>query len=334
MNRRAFVSSTGCTLLVWPLAARIEAAEKTYRVGLIYSVGSVTTMMGPDRTNPYVRTFLHALRDLGYVEGRNLIFQPRSAEGRGPKRVGEIGAEFIRAGIDVIVLASTLDAKEMKRVTSTVPIVMATSVDPVGRGVIASLARPGGNVTGLMTQIGSEHEGKRLQLLKEAFPEITRVAFLGLKSDLEAPSGHATQVAASTLGLTLVHVEHSRTDYTEAFSHMAREPPDALFVSIQPASYNKRQLIFDFARKHGLPASYPWREFVVDGGLMSYGPSISDLFRRAAGYVDKILKGAAPADLPVEQATKFELVINLRTAKDLGLTVPPTLLAIADEVIE
>jgi putative ABC transport system substrate-binding protein len=234
----------------------------------------------------------------------------------------------------VIVLASTLDAKEMKRVTSTVPVVMATSVDPVGRGVIASLARPGGNITGLATQIDPELEGKRLQVLNQAFPKVTRVAFLGLKSDWEAPSGKVIQAAARTLGLTLAHVEHSRTDYTDAFSRMAQDKPEALFVAIQPASFVNLQQILDFVRKHRLPASYPWREFVVDGGLMSYGPSISDLFRRAAGYVDKILKGAAPAELPVEQATKFELVINLKAAKALGHTIPPALLAIADELIE
>jgi putative tryptophan/tyrosine transport system substrate-binding protein len=269
MKRREFIAAVACISLAWPLAARIEAAEKTYRVALIYSIGSVTTMMGPEPTNPYVRTFLHALRDLGYVEGRNLVFEPRSAEGRGPKRVGEIGAELVNAGIDVIVLASTVDAKEMKRVTSTVPIVMATSVDPVGREVIASLARPGGNVTGLAIQIDSEFEGKRLQLLKQAFPKVTRVAFLGLKSDWEGPSGKVIQLAARTLGLTLVHVEHNRTDYKDAFSRMNQEPPDALFVAIQPASYTNLQPILDFVRKHRLPASYPWREFVVDGGLMS-----------------------------------------------------------------
>jgi putative ABC transport system substrate-binding protein len=272
------------------------------------------------------------LRALGYVEGQNLVLERRSAEGRF-ERFGEIVAELVSRKVDVIVTVSSM-ANEVKRVTNTVPIVMATSVDPVGGGIVASLARPGGNITGLTTNPGPEFGAKQLQLLKEALPDASRVAFLGLANDWESHEGKAVRAAARTLGVTLVHAEHTPIHYADAFALITRDRPDALFVTRNSANYANRQLIADFAVERRMPGMYPYREFVAAGGLMSYGVSVPDLFRRAAGYVDKILKGAKPADLPVEQPTKFELVINLKTAKALRLTIPPALLARADEVIE
>jgi putative ABC transport system substrate-binding protein len=217
-------------------------------------------------------------------------------------------------------------------VTTTVPIVVARSVSPVEAGLVASLARPGGNITGLTTNTGPEIEGKRLELLKDALPKISRVAYLGMKTDWEGPFGESVKAAAKALNVTLLHAEHTPNEYASAFAVIARQRPDALFVTDSPPAYAHRRLIVEFAVKNRLPGMYPWREPVEAGGLMSYGVSVSDLFRRAAGYVDKILKGANPANLPIEQPTKFELVINLKTAKSLGLTISPSVLFRADEV--
>jgi putative ABC transport system substrate-binding protein len=290
-------------------------------------------MAGPDPINPLVRAFVHGLHDLGYVEGQNLVLERRSAEGR-YERLGEIGMEMVRRGVDVVVATSTLVAKEMQRVTNVVPIVMAGGTDPVRESLVTSLAQPGGNITGFSVDVGAEIEAKRLQLLKEILPETVRVGFLGLKSNWESPAGEGVRIAARMLGVTLVHAEHSLTGYAEAWAVIAQDRPQALFVAINPANYANRQIIVDFAAESRIPCMYPWGEVVQAGGLMSYGANLPDMFRRAAGYVDKILRGAKPAELPVEQPTTFELVINLKTAKVLGLTVPPSLLTRADEVIE
>jgi putative ABC transport system substrate-binding protein len=276
---------------------------------------------------------VHALRDLGYVEGQNLVLERRSAEGKF-ERFGEIVVELVGRRTDVIAITGVELAQEAKRVTTAVPIVMVGSIDPVRAGIVTSLARPGGNVTGLTINPGPEFEAKRMQLLKEVVPKASRVAYLGVADDWDSNEGKAVRAAVLTMGVTLVHARHTPVHYADAFALITRERPHALFVARNPAVYANWQLIADFAISHRMPGMYPWREFVEAGGLMSYGVSTPDLFRRAAGYVDKILKGAKPADLPVEQPTKFELVINLKTAKALGLTVPPTLLTIADEVIE
>jgi putative ABC transport system substrate-binding protein len=276
---------------------------------------------------------VHGLRDLGYVEGQNLVLERRSAEGKF-ERFGEIVAELVGRGTDVIATTGVEMAKEAKRVTTAVPIVMTGSVDPVRAGIVTSLARPGGNVTGLTINTGPEFEPKRIQLLKEVAPEASRVAYLGAADDWDSHEGKALRAAARTMGVTLVHAQHTPVHYADAFTLITRERPHALFVARHPANYANRQLIADFAIEHRMPGMYPWREFVEAGGLMSYGVRVPDLYRRAAGYVDKILKGAKPADLPVEQPTRFELVLNLKTAKALGITIPPTLLARADEVIE
>lgn len=321
------------SLLAVPLAAEAQQAAKVHRVGVILTTSPVSEMAGPDPAHPLIRAFVHALRALGHVEGQNLVLERRSAEGRF-ERFADIAAELVRFNTDVIVTVGSPMTQRAKEVTTTVPIVMVGGVDPVGFGIVQSLARPGGNVTGFTFYVDPELQAKRLQLLKEAVPRMSRVAFLGLKSDWEDPAGRSAQAAAQALGLTLFLAEHTPTQYADAFNVVSRERPDALFVSPAPPNYANRRLIVDFATRHRLPSTHAYREAVELGGLMAYGADPGDLFRRAAGYVDKILRGAKPADLPVERPTKFELVMNLKTAKALGLKIPQTLLLRVDQVIE
>ncbi len=334
-TRRVFLGTLACALLAAPLPAGAQQARKVYRVGLIAVGTPLSEMAGPEPVSPDVRAFVQGLRALGYVEGQNLILERRSAEGR-PERFGDIVAEMIRLKPDVIVGGTDRLARAAKAVTTTVPIVMLGGGDPVGAGAVQSLARPGGNITGLTISVGPEIEAKRLELLKAMLPGVSRVAYLANKEfkDWESPSGASVRTAAQTLGVTLVLAEHTHHQYSDAFTQISRARPEALFVSQTPAAYADRALIVDFATRTRLPSSFVWRESVELGGLMSNGVSFVDNLRRAAGHVDKILKGAKPADLPVEQPTKFELVINLKTAKALGLTIPPSILARADQVIE
>ena len=319
-------------LLAAPLPVDAQQAGRVYRLGLIFTTSPALEMAGAEPAHPLARAFLHELRALGYTEGQNLVFERRSAEGKF-EQFADIVSELVRLKADVIVTVGNDMAREAKRVTSTVPIVMATSEDPVEAGLVASLARPGGNLTGLTRDAGPELHGKRLELLKDALPKISRVAFLGMKADWESAAGKSVQAAARALGITLIHAEHTPTRYADAFALIKRERLHALFVAQGPITFGNRRLIVDFAVTNRLPGNYPIREMVEGGGLMSYGVSLPDLFRRAATYVDKILKGAKPGDLPVQQPTKFELVINLKTAKALGLTVPDSVLIRADEVI-
>ena len=270
-----------------------------------------------------------------FRSGQNLILERRASEGRS-ERFGDIVAELVRLKADVIVTNSDPMAGAAKAVTTTVPIVMATSNDPVGVGLVQSLARPGGNITGLTVAVGPEIEAKRLELLIAMLPSVSRVAYLASKEDKdwESPYGKSVRRAAQALGVTLVLAEFTAHQYTNAFTLISRARAEALFVSRLGPTYADRALIVDFATRTRLPSIFAYREAVELGGLMSYGASVIDLLRRAAGYVDKILKGAKPADLPVEQPTKFELVINLKTAKALGLTIPQSLLLRADEVIQ
>ncbi len=334
-TRRTFLATvTGATLAA-PLAAGAQQAGKVYRVGLIVVATPVSELAGPEPLNPAARAFVQSLRALGYVEGQNLILERRSAEGRF-ERFGDIVAELVRLKADVIVTNSDPMTRAAKAVTTTVPIVMATSTDPVGEGIVQSLVRPGGNITGLTNVVGPEFEGKRLELLKAMLPGLSRVAYLGSKEnkDWESPRGQSVRTAAQVLGVTLVLAEFSPRQYTDAFTLISRARAEALFVAQSPATFAGRALIVDFATRTRLPSMFAWRDAVVFGGLMSYGVSFVDNLRGAATYVDKILKGAKPADLPVEQPTRFELVINLKTAKALGLTIPPLLLLRADEIIQ
>jgi ABC-type uncharacterized transport system substrate-binding protein len=334
MTRVSMVALLALALLAAPLTAEAQSAGTVRRVALVFSTSPVSGMAGPEPTHPTARAFVEGLRALGYVEGQNLILERRSAEGRF-ERFGDIMRELVALNVDVLVTSANPVTREARRLTTTIPIVMAFSVDPVGFGLVASLARPGGNVTGLSGDAGPGLEGKQLELLKEALPKIARVALLGSRSEWESPRGQSVRAAAPALGLTLLHAESAANDYTRAFTTIARERPDALFVgAFGPELFANRQRIADFATQSRVPSMGWTRGFTEAGGLMSYGVNGPELARRAAGYVDRILKGAKPADLPVEQPTKFELVINLKTAKALGLTIPPSVLARADEVIQ
>ena len=333
MRRRSFITGLGGAAAAWPLAAHAQQPGKIHRVGIIFAGTHLSELAGPDPISSSFRAFVQAMRDKGWVEGRNLILERRSAVGR-LERSGEIVAELVGLKVDVIVTSSNGTTQAAKRVTSVVPIVMVTSYDPVEAGIVTSLARPGGNITGFTVHAGPEIEAKRLQLLKEAVPEATRVAFLGLKSDWETLGAKSARAAAVTLGITLVHAEHEPTGYADVFARLLRDRPHALFVPLNAPAFTHRQLLADFAAEHRLPGMYPYRWNVEAGGLMSYGSDTTDLYRRAAGHVDRILKGAKPADLAVEQPTKFEMVINMKTARALGLTISPVFLAQADEVIE
>jgi putative ABC transport system substrate-binding protein len=334
-SRVALTVTLGLTLLAVPLAVEAQPAGKVYRVGLISAAAPLSEMAGPEPLHPFVRAFVQGLRILGYVEGQNLILERRSAEGR-YERFGDIVAELVRLKMDVIVTFAHPAAQAAKAGTTTVPIVMAVSVDPVGNGLVQSLARPGGNITGLTVYVGPEIEAKRLELLRAMLPGVSRVAYLASKEykEWDSPSGQNVRTAAQALGVTLVPVEVSARQYTDAFKRISRARTEALFVARSSTAYADRALIVDFATRTRLPSSFDYRESVELGGLMSYGVNLADNSRRAAGYVDKILKGAKPADLPVEQPTKFELVINLKTAKALGLTIPQSLLLRADEIIQ
>ncbi len=335
ISRRAFIGSVATGLLTAPAAAQAQQAGKVYRVGLISSATPLSESAGPEPANPAARAFLQGLRALGYVEGQNLILERRSAEGR-PERFGDLVAELVRLKMDVIVTYTDPLAQAAKAVTTTVPIVMASSSDPVGAGLARSLARPGGNVTGLTIQVGPEIEAKRLELLRAMLPGVSRVAYLASKGDKEweSPWGKSVRTAARALGMTLVLAEFTPHEYAEAFARISRARAEALFVSRTSVAYADRAVIVDFATRTRLPSTFVFRESVELGGLMCYGPNLADLSRRAATYVDKILKGAKPGDLPVEQPTTFELVINLKAAKALGLTIPQSLLQQADEVIQ
>ncbi len=315
-------------LLLAPLAAAAQQPGKVYRIGVLL-IGSRTGY-----ALPLVDAFRQGLREFGYVEGRNVAFEYRFADGK-LERLPDLAAELVRSRVDVIVTSATPAIQAAMNATRTIPIVMAASADPVGTGLVSSLARPGGNITGL-TLMSPELAGKLLEILKEAIPGVTRVAVLALRgTSATSLFFRGTEVAARALGVRLQLLEVRNPDeFDGAFSAMTKERADALIVQTSPLTFEHRRRIVDLAAKIRLPAIYESRESVETGGLMSYGQSISDMYRRSAAFVDKILNGTKPADLPVEQPTKFELVINLKTAKALGLTIPPSVLIRADHVIE
>jgi putative ABC transport system substrate-binding protein len=277
--------------------------------------------------------FRQGLRELGYVEGKNIVIEPRYAEGKFDQ-LPLLAAELVRLKVDVIVTSGPTATRPAKGATSTIPIVMTFDDDPVGSGFVASLARPGGNITGLST-LSPEVSGKQLELLKEIVPRLARVAVIGTSTRQgTAQNLQQLEPAAGTIGVKLQYLDIENPKAIEsAFRAATKERADAVLVLQSPVFNPQRAQMADLALKNRLPATYPRREFVEDGGLMSYGVNFLDLDRRAATYIDKILKGAKPADLPVEQPTKFELVINLKTAKQIGLTIPPNVLARADRVI-
>jgi putative ABC transport system substrate-binding protein len=322
MNRRTFLCGLTLGTLAVPLAAKAQEAGKVARIGMLVSSSS-----------PFVEAFKQGLRELGYVEGRNIVIEYRWTDGRDDRLPG-LAADLVRLKVDIIV-ASSQGAVAARQATTAIPIVMPIITDPVRLGLVASLAKPGGNATGLATQ-NDELPGKWLELVKETFPKVSRVAVLFHPTYDGGVQLKASEVAARALGVRLQTVKVERPDdFVAAFAEVRKNRAEALVVSSSGLFYTQRTRLVEFAAKHRLPTIYHQSEFVVDsGGLMSYGPDFRDLFRRSATYVDKILKGAKPADLPVEQPTKFELVINMKTAKALGLTMPQSLLLRADEVIE
>jgi len=328
LDRRIFLT-TVAGLLAAPLVAHAQPAGKVYRIGLLQ-------IQTRERLVPLLKAFEEGLRELGYVEGRDFVREYRFADQQ-RDRLPALAAELVRLKVDVIVTGTDPGTMAARQATTTIPIVMALGVDPEGAGLIASLRRPGGNVTGLLFAVGPEILGKRMEHLKEVVPGMSRVAcFWNPDVPRYAALWEATEEAARRLGVTLLRVEVREPREIEgAFARITRERAQALVVIADPLTLSTaRPEIPALAAKNRLPSSYASREAVDAGGLMSYGTSMPDLFRRAAGYVDKILKGAKPGDLPVEQPTKFDLVINLKTAKALGLTIPPTLLMRADQVIE
>jgi putative ABC transport system substrate-binding protein len=328
MDRRTFLAGTGAVLLAAPLAVEAQEAAKVPRIGWLG---------GSAAASPLREAFLQGLRDLGYVEGRTVVIEWRFAEEK-LERLPALAAELVALKVDVIVTGSRPATVAAKQATRTLPIVFAAVADPVTSGLVTSLAQPGGNVTGL-SPLGSELVGKRLEHLKQVVPGVIRVAVLwqpGAKPErAEKDQLKEAEAAARALGVRLQSVEaRGPADFDRAFLDMTRARAGALTVLGSNMFSIERKRLVHLAAKNQLPAVYAFREFVDAGGLMSYGASIADLFRRAATYVDKILKGAKPGDLPVEQPTKFELVINLKTAKALGLTIPPSLLGRADEIIQ
>ena len=325
-------SAVGCivtltlSLLVAPLAAEAQPPTHVHRIGVL--AGGTTS--GRD---PYVEAFLEGMRALGYVEGQHLVLEYRGAEGQ-YERLPALAAELVRLQVDVLLVVITPAALAAKHATTTIPIVMAGVGDPVGSGLVASLARPGGNVTGLAA-LSPELAGKQLEFLKEGLPTVSRVAVLWNPANpVHARQVRAAEVAAQALGVQLHRVEARGPEaFDGAFAAMTRVHAGALLVLGEPMFSQHRSRLAELAAINRLPAIYRIREHVEAGGLMSYGPSLPDTWRRAVTYVDKILKGAKPADLPVEQPMKFQLVINLKTAQALGLTIPPTLLFQADEVL-
>jgi putative ABC transport system substrate-binding protein len=326
MDRRAFLAVAAAGgLIAMPAGARAQQAGKAHRVGFLSLQSGLTST---------TEAFRQGLRELGYVEGRNLIIEYRWAA-RKEERLPELAADLVRLKVDVIVTAAVPTVEAARRATSTIPIVMAAVADPVGSGLVASLARPGGNVTGL-TALSTELAGKRLQLVRELVPKATRVAVLA-HHGTSATRLFLEQMraAAQQIGVQLVVQEVKEAgDLPGALTTMQHERAQALIVQITPFSADNAKRIVELAAQHRLPAMYDVRSFVEAGGLVSYGPSLPEMFRRAAFYVDRILKGAKPADLPIEQPTTFELVINLKTAKALGLTLPQSLLGRADQVIQ
>ena len=332
-NKKVFSLALCALLFALCLPAQAQQSGKIFRVGILFIGG---------RDQPHLEAFKQGLRERGYTEGKNILLAYRYAEGN-VDRLPSLAAELVQLKVDVIVTTSGNSARAATRVTRTIPIVLTTGADPVKSGLAESLAKPGGNVTGLSV-IEEDLSGKRVEILKETFPKMTRMAYLWNPlavsySEAGAPSGNPSYVqakkAAETLGVQLLSYKvRTLVEIEKAFADMQKVRPHALLVLQSPVMTLNSKRIVDLALEQQLPGMYPSNQFAQEGGLMAYGPLIGDLYRRAATYVDKILKGAKPADLPVEQPMKFEFIINLKTAKQIGLTIPPNVLARADKVIK
>jgi putative ABC transport system substrate-binding protein len=325
LKRREFITLLGGAAAAWPLAARAQQAGKLPTIGFLGA--------NPSIESSRVAAFVQRLPELGWIVGRNLAIEYRWAEGRN-ERYAENAAELVRLKVDVIVTSATPPTVAAKQATAVIPIVFAAVTDPVGTGLVATLSRPGGNVTGLANQI-SDTAGKKLEFLREIVPDLRRLAIMvNVGNSGSVMDMREAQAAARTLGLMITTSEIRRAEDIAPTFETLKGRADAIYLCPDPLMNTNRTRINILAVGARLPTMHAVREYVEAGGLISYGPNLPDHFRRAAEFVDKILRGAKPADLPVEQPTKFELIINLTTAKALGLEVPPTLLARADEVIE
>ena len=325
MKRREFITLLGGAAVAWPLAARAQQPMRTPRIGYL----AFRSPLSADDT------FFHGLRDLGWVEGQNIFVERRFAGGNAD-RLKDSAAELVRLQVDVIVTAASAPTQAAKDATTSIPIVFANAGDPVGQGFVQSLPHPGGNITGIAFDAGPDITAKQAQLLIEAIPKASRLAVLWNPTSAFLHSYWSViKTAAPALRVNLQSLEvQDANEFERAFDAMTREHADGLIVLSDTFTTLYRARLADSAAKHRLPAIYGHNQYTEAGGLMSYGPSLFDAYGRAAAFVDKILKGTRPADLPVEQPTKFELIINLKTAKTLGLEIPPTLLARADKVIE
>jgi putative tryptophan/tyrosine transport system substrate-binding protein len=328
MKRREFITLLSGAAAMWPLAVRAQQSGKVYRIGFLANDPTIpTTAAG--------QAFTAGLRENGFVEGQNIIIERRFMEG-GVERSHEFAAELVRMNVDVIVTSGVQSHPAAKQATTTVPIVMVNATDPVAEGLVASLARPGGNITGLVQVVSADLAGKRLQLFKDAVPQISRVAIL-MNPDLTTDQSqwNLLERAAESMGIAVQAVSARQgSELAEALEMIIRQRADALFGMNDGLNLTYRKSIAEFAAEHRLPSMSAFAEAAWDGGLMAYATNRPDLFRRAAAYVAKILRGAKPADLPIEQPIKFELVVNLKTARLLGLTIPRDFLLLADEVIE
>ena len=327
MNRRTFLCGLTLGTLSAPLAAQAQPAGRVARIGVLW-------FTFPPVSAPFFEALRDGLHELGYVEGQHIAFEQRWAE-KDPRRYPGLAAELVRLKVDVIVAGNLESARAAKDATATIPIVLTAGGDPLRAGLVPSLARPGANVTGL-SELGPDLAPKLLQFLKEAIPRLSKVAILWNPANpSQSPTRQEIESAARSLRSGIVSLEVGVPDEFEgAFATLTRERPDALIVYTTPITYSHRTQIIAFAARRRLPVMYSAREFVDAGGLVSYGPNLRALFHRAGYYVDRILRGAKPGDLPIEQPTKFELVINLKTATALGLTIPRSLLVRADEIIQ
>jgi putative tryptophan/tyrosine transport system substrate-binding protein len=334
MKRREFVALIGGAAATWPLAARAQQLANQPRIA-IFHPAIPTTLLTETGGGSAWRAFFGELRRLGYVEGKNLIIERYSAEGH-HERYADMAREIVARNPDVIVTGTNPVVIAFMAATSTIPVV-AFMLDPLKAGLVTSLARPGGNLTGITLDAGIEIWGKRLEMLKEAIPSMAKVAFLGMRDGWEGSSGQVLREVGDRLGISLAFMlpqQGTPSEIGRVFAVMAQERPDAVLVSGEGDLYAHRKLIAELAEKHRLPAMCPYRDYVEAGGLMAYAVDLAELLRRMADDVHQILKGAKPGDIPIYQATKFELLINLKTAKALRLEMPSTLLARADEVIE
>jgi len=327
MKKKILLVAVATFILVSFHLAQAQQPKKVPRIGFLSTVS-------PSTLSSRVDSFRQGLRELGYVEGKNIVIEWRYGDGK-LDRLPALAAELVRLKVDVIVTAAPPVTRAAKQATVTIPIVMAFDDDPVGSGFVASLNRPGGNITGLSTQ-SPEISGKQLEFLREIVPKLSRVGVLGDVTRPGVPQAlREINVVAEAFRVQVQYLEvRGPKDIETAFRAATKERADALIVLGSPVLRSQQKQVVDLAVKSGLPATYSVPEFVEDGGLMTYGVNINDLYRRAATYVDKILKGAKPADLPVEQPTKFEFVVNLKAAKQIGLTIPPNVLARADKVIK